>query len=118
MRGRQSKRKKEKSQRRRLRQTRVTWLGLGEEWGVVRDVRRMIYKLLTPLERATVEKAHGVEWAFERTKWAVCRWAAQKGYLEVLQWARANGCPWDEEVCTFAARGGRLEVLQWARANG
>ena len=50
------------------RQTRVTWLGLGEEWGVVRDVRKMIYKLLTRLERVTVEKAHGVEAAFERNK--------------------------------------------------
>ena len=40
---------------------RVTWLGLGEEWGVVRDVRRMIYKMLTPLERVTVESAYGVD---------------------------------------------------------
>jgi hypothetical protein len=38
--------------------------------------------------------------------------------LEVLQWARANGCPWDERTCVFAAAGGRLEVLQWAQANG
>ena len=57
----------------RTRQTRVTWLGLGEEWGVVRDVRRMIYKMLTPLERVTVEKAHGVDRAFERHKGDVCR---------------------------------------------
>lgn len=39
----------------------VTWLGLGEEWGVVRDVRKMIYRMLTPLERVTVETAHGVK---------------------------------------------------------
>ena len=36
----------------------------------------------------------------------------------MLQWARANGCPWDEETCSTAARGGQLEVLQWLRANG
>jgi hypothetical protein len=36
----------------------------------------------------------------------------------VLQWARANGCPWNEQVCTYAAQGGHLEVLQWARTNG
>jgi len=24
----------------------------------------------------------------------------------VLQWARANGCPWDESTCAFAAEGG------------
>jgi hypothetical protein len=33
----------------------------------------------------------------------------------VLQWARARGCPWDENTCTHAAEGGHLEVLQWAR---
>jgi hypothetical protein len=36
----------------------------------------------------------------------------------VLQWARENGCPWDEETCTGAAKSGHLEVLQWARLNG
>ena len=36
----------------------------------------------------------------------------------MLQWARANGCEWDEVTCYYAAKGGHLEVLQWARANG
>ena len=48
----------------------------------------------------------------------VCTYAAACGHLEVLQWARANGCPWDEKTCSSAARGGHLEVLEWARANG
>tara|TARA_B110000977_G_scaffold6923_1_gene9628 strand:- start:25726 stop:26136 length:411 start_codon:yes stop_codon:yes gene_type:complete len=39
------------------------------------------------------------------------------GHLEVLQWARANGCPWDEQTCAGAAQGGHLEVLQWLHAN-
>ena len=43
---------------------------------------------------------------------------AGKGWLDVLRWARANGCPWDRWACMRAARGGHLEVLQWARANG
>ena len=47
-----------------------------------------------------------------------CERAARYGHLEVLKWARANGCPWDEDTCFFAAQGGHLEVLQWARANG
>ena len=30
--------------------------------------------------------------------------AAEGGHLEVLQWARANGCPWDEwTTCAYAA---------------
>jgi hypothetical protein len=40
------------------------------------------------------------------------------GHLEVLQWARANGCEWNTHTCKWAARKGHLEVLQWARANG
>jgi hypothetical protein len=43
--------------------------------------------------------------------------AAAGGHLAVLQWARANGCDWNEDTCRQAARGGHLEVLQWARAN-
>ena len=53
----------------------------------------------------------------ERKEW-LCMFAARSGQLEVLQWARANGCPWDRWTCTAAAKGGHLEVLQWARANG
>ena len=40
------------------------------------------------------------------------------GHLEVLQWARANGCDWDTGTCYLAAQEGHLDVLQWARANG
>ena len=40
------------------------------------------------------------------------------GHLEVLQWARANGCSVGRGDLRRAAEGGHLEVLQWARANG
>jgi hypothetical protein len=33
----------------------------------------------------------------------------------VLEWARANGCPWSYMTCSHAAEAGQLEVLQWAR---
>jgi hypothetical protein len=49
---------------------------------------------------------------------STCAKAAEGGQLEVLRWARANGCPWDASTCMWAAEGGHLEVLQWARANG
>ena len=38
--------------------------------------------------------------------------------LEVLKWARDNGCEWDSDTCTYVARNGHLEVLKWARENG
>jgi hypothetical protein len=49
---------------------------------------------------------------------SVCRIAAEGGHLEVLQWARANGCPWDETTCMGAVVRDHLAVLQWARAHG
>ena len=40
------------------------------------------------------------------------------GHLEVLRWARTNGCPWDpRRHVADAAWGGHLEVLRWARAT-
>ena len=47
-----------------------------------------------------------------------CAEAARGGHLEVLQWVRAQGCPWDEGTCCEASKGGHLEVLQWAREQG
>ena len=54
----------------------------------------------------------------ENRRETIATGAAEGGHLEVLQWARANGCPWDEYTCSYAARGGHLEVLKWARTNG
>jgi len=47
-----------------------------------------------------------------------CAMAASAGNLEVLKWARENGCQWDQSTCAYAAAGNHLEVLQWARENG
>ena len=48
-----------------------------------------------------------------------CSYAARGGYLNTLQWAaRVNACPWNKETCTYAAAGGHLHILQWARTNG
>ena len=47
-----------------------------------------------------------------------CHYAAKGGHLDVLQYARANGCLWDMWTCTLAAKGGHLDILQWAHANG
>ena len=47
----------------------------------------------------------------------MCFFAASAGQLEVLQWAREQGCPWDDEICAAAAAQGHLQVLQWARAQ-
>ena len=42
----------------------------------------------------------------------------ENGHLEVLKWARENGCEWNSWTCAYAAQNGHLEVLKWARENG
>ena len=40
------------------------------------------------------------------------------GNLRLVQWARANGCPWDEMTTYSAAQRGHLPILAWAHAHG
>ena len=48
-----------------------------------------------------------------------CRAAVARGHLEVLKWAVEHGCPWwAGDICARAAMGGHLEVVQWAREHG
>jgi len=35
--------------------------------------------------------------------------------MRLLEWARAQGCEWDDHVCREAASHGYLLLLQWAR---
>lgn len=58
------------------------------------------------------EWLHKHRWTFDKS---ACAHAQQ---LDILQWLRAHGCPWDERTCTSAAAIGRLDILQWARQNG
>jgi len=44
--------------------------------------------------------------------------AAGGGHLEVLKWARANGCPWNGWVVLEAKAHCHPHVLSWALANG
>ena len=44
--------------------------------------------------------------------------AAKGGKLKVLQWLRAQGCPWDKDVTIVAAFNGNRDMLRWARENG
>ena len=48
-----------------------------------------------------------------------CYNAAEYGWLEVLKWARINGCPWDKHTCYWVAEArGHLEVVKWVRNYG
>ena len=61
------------------------------------------------LKRVSVESVNLLKWSMVDLPWneETCARAAKKGHLEVLQWARANGCPWDRYTCSWAAEGGQ-----------
>ena len=64
-----------------------------------------------PCSRTSPDSTHPVRGP------GTCAAAAGAGLLPVLQWARDNGCEWDNATCDEAARAGRLDMLQWARTN-
>lgn len=73
------------------------------------------------LQAARVGNLDVLRWARANgCPWNVltCAYAAAAGHLDILRWARKEGCPWNEATCAFAAAGGHLEVLKWCRANG
>jgi hypothetical protein len=54
---------------------------------------------------------------YEPNLFATCA-AATKGHLELLQWLRARGCPWDWRATYHAAENNHMHVLRWMAANG
>jgi len=48
------------------------------------------------------------EWMF--LEWIYILQAARNGHLDVLKWARDNGCPCNKSTCSETARNGHLEV--------
>lgn len=42
-----------------------------------------------------------------------CRAAGEGGHLDAIEWATANGCPWNDTLLVAAAEA----VLQWARSE-
>ena len=77
-------------------------------------------KTKTPLS-ALVARLPLLQWARAEGcpwDWRMCAEAALGGHLESLQWLRASGCEWNSFTCAEAAHGGHLAVPQWLRANG
>ena len=48
----------------------------------------------------------------------VCDYAAFRGSVRLLKWARENDRAWSVETCTYAALNGQLLVLQYLHENG
>ena len=61
-----------------------------------------------------------LKWARENNlDWSAgaCSSAAWKGHLSVLQYLHENGCPWDSDTCMYAAVFRRWDCLQYAVDN-
>ena len=48
----------------------------------------------------------------------VCDWAASRGSVRLLKWARENNRAWSADTCHYAALNGRLPALQYLHENG
>jgi hypothetical protein len=62
-----------------------------------------------------------LKWARENNlAWSEqpCNHAAYNGRLPALQYLHENGCPWDEYTCRYAAQNGHLPVLKYLHENG
>ena len=61
-----------------------------------------------------------LSWALEKCsekKERFCAQMARNGNLELLEFLRAKGCPWDERTCFCAAKNGHLECLKYAHKH-
>ena len=43
----------------------------------------------------------------------VCTYAVIGGHIDILKWARENGCPWDETTIVSAIKNGHLDVTKF-----
>ena len=62
-----------------------------------------------------------LKWARENNlDWGAitCTGAAEKGHLPALKYLHENGCPWDRNTCDYAAMNGHLPALQYLHENG
>ena len=95
---------------------------VGDRGWVARLVCRAFICACCRVTASSIDSVERLTLVRKVTKWCepknLCNFAARYGHLEVLQWARHNGCPWHDWTCALAAENGHLEVLQWARLNG
>ena len=62
-----------------------------------------------------------LKWARENNlDWSelTCQYAALNGRLPALKYLHENGCPWDSYTCAQAARNGHLPALKYLHENG
>ncbi|CAM9676557.1 unnamed protein product, partial [Scytosiphon promiscuus] len=84
-----------------------------EAWG-----KRPTATLFATPDTSLPQLRHGFDCGLPRDRVGVCAAIARLGDAELLECARAHGCPWGEKTCARAAASGSLATLQHARHNG
>ena len=51
-------------------------------------------------------------------EWTCAGLAEPCWWVDPLKWVREKGCPWNVQTCIRARTEGHMEVLEWAKRNG
>ena len=84
-------------------------------------IKRAGVKLPDAFEIGDFHTKSTLSWALEKcseNRERFCWRMARNGNLELLQFLRENGGPWNDWTCWSAAQNGHLECLKYAHENG
>jgi hypothetical protein len=95
--------------------SRVSWLNLHSHIPQ-KDIRKLIYTLLSPEDREVVACAHNTRRVPDLTEHFPF-YCARNGFIELLDWACSKECQVSEAVFEVAAEEGQWKVLQWGLQN-
>lgn len=88
-----------------------------------KDIWNHIVSYLTPEEKAPLSCMRPFYQLLQiadsdlKTQQEIISYAAEKGWISLVQWLVKKGFP-TTTICERAAKGGHLELLQWARSQG
>ena len=92
-----------------------------ESRAAIKRSRSGYYILPNAFKIEEFETKSTLSWALERCsekKERFCQKMAEKVNVELLEFLRGEGCPWDKKTCSLAAENGHLECLKYAHENG
>ena len=104
----------ERGNNKRVRKS-VSLLGL-EDWVPIRDVRKLIWNHLNPIDKLMVWGAHGVHTWFEQDRYWFVKCLVKYGYLELLLWYTCG----KKDIVTkiiYYGHAQHLHMIKWIAEN-
>ena len=84
-------------------------------------IKRSGVRLADAFKIGDFDTTSTISWALEKCierRERFCARMAENGNLELLQFLRGKGCPWNARTCSYAALNGHFECLKYAHENG